>query len=103
MATSSVTNIEATDEASRPELAVLPVADPAAELPPVGGAPGGVPLRVRVANLVAVGLPFAVFVAAVTSLWGRGFGWVDLSLLAGMYVLTVLGITVGFHRLFTHR
>ncbi len=36
-------------------------------------------------------------------LWGWGFHWVDLGLLLGMYVLTSLGITVGFHRLFTHR
>jgi len=36
-------------------------------------------------------------------LWGWGFSWTDLGLLLGMYVLTVLGITIGFHRLFTHR
>jgi stearoyl-CoA desaturase (Delta-9 desaturase) len=37
------------------------------------------------------------------SLWGWGFGWVDLGLLAGMYALSAVGITVGFHRLFTHK
>src|SRR5665213_780303 len=35
--------------------------------------------------------------------WGWGFHWTDLGLLLGMYVLTALGITVGFHRLFVHR
>ena len=40
---------------------------------------------------------------AVVFFWGWGFHWVDLGLLLGMYVLTALGITVGFHRLFTHR
>jgi stearoyl-CoA desaturase (Delta-9 desaturase) len=54
-------------------------------------------------NLTAVILPLIGFVAVVFSLWGRGFHWVDGGLLVGMYVLTSLGITVGFHRLFTHR
>ena len=59
--------------------------------------------RVRVANLLAVVLPFLGLAAAFALLWGRGFGWVELGLLGGMYALTALGITVGFHRLFTHR
>jgi stearoyl-CoA desaturase (delta-9 desaturase) len=45
---------------------------------------------------------FGLFFAAV-SLWGWGFSWVDLGLLLPFYLLTALGITVGFHRLFTHR
>src|SRR5688572_20253361 len=58
---------------------------------------------VRLLNLAAVMLPFLGFVAVVVSLWGRGFHWVDLSLLLAMYVLTGVGISVGYHRLFTHR
>ena len=58
---------------------------------------------VRLANLMGVILPFLGFVAVVISLWGRGFHWVDLGLLLGMYALTAVGITVGYHRLFTHR
>jgi stearoyl-CoA desaturase (delta-9 desaturase) len=60
----------------------------------------------RLARLVyAVGLllPFLGLVAGIVLLWGRGFGWVELGLLLGMYALTGLGISVGFHRLFTHR
>jgi stearoyl-CoA desaturase (Delta-9 desaturase) len=57
----------------------------------------------RLLNLTAVTLPFLGFVAIVFSLWGRGFSWVDCGLLLGMYVLTAVGITVGYHRLFTHR
>ena len=57
----------------------------------------------RVGTLAAVVLPLAGFAAAVASAWGWGFGWVELGLLVGMYVATALGITVGFHRLFTHR
>jgi stearoyl-CoA desaturase (delta-9 desaturase) len=64
---------------------------------------GQVSLGIRIANLTAVILPLAAVLLAIVSLWGRGFTWVDFGLLVGMYVLTVLGITVGFHRLFTHR
>lgn len=35
--------------------------------------------------------------------WQRGFTWVDLGLLVVSYLLTALGITVGYHRLFVHR
>ena len=57
----------------------------------------------QAATLAAVVLPFLGLVAAAALLWGWGFRWLDLGLLLGMYVLTGLGITVGFHRLFTHR
>ena len=60
-------------------------------------------LSARIGTLIAVLLPFAGFVVAIVSLWGYGFGWVDFGLLTGMYVLTAIGITVGFHRLLTHR
>jgi stearoyl-CoA desaturase (delta-9 desaturase) len=56
-----------------------------------------------VATLGAVILPFLGLVAAIVLLWTRGFHWIELALLLGMYGLTGLGITVGFHRLFTHR
>ena len=55
------------------------------------------------ANLVAIVLPFLGLVAAIVFLWGRGFSWVELGLLLGMYAVTAVGITVGYHRLFTHR
>jgi stearoyl-CoA desaturase (delta-9 desaturase) len=61
------------------------------------------PLRARLATLTAVVVPFLGIVAAPFLLWGWGFGWVDLGLLLGMYLLTALGVTVGYHRLFTHR
>jgi stearoyl-CoA desaturase (delta-9 desaturase) len=57
----------------------------------------------RVANLTAIVLPFLGLVAAIVFLWGRGFSWVQLGLFLGMYAVTAIGITVGFHRLFTHR
>ena len=50
-----------------------------------------------------VGFPFLGLVAAVVLLWGRGVGWLDLGLLLGCYMFCALGVTVGFHRMFTHR
>jgi stearoyl-CoA desaturase (delta-9 desaturase) len=57
----------------------------------------------RYTNLAAVVLPLLAFVAAIVLLWNRIVGWHDLVLLAVLYVLTGLGITVGFHRMLTHR
>jgi|ERR1043166_925864 stearoyl-CoA desaturase (delta-9 desaturase) len=54
-------------------------------------------------TLAVVTLPLAGFIVAIISCWGWGIGWAELGLLLGMYVLTVLGITIGFHRLFSHR
>jgi hypothetical protein len=66
------------------------------------GARAGQPVGVVVANLVGIIGPFLGLLTAVVLLWGEGFSWVDLGLLLGMYLLTGLGITVGYHRLFTH-
>jgi stearoyl-CoA desaturase (delta-9 desaturase) len=57
----------------------------------------------RYINLAAVILPLLAFIAAVVLLWNRIVGWHDLVLLGVMYVLTALGVTVGFHRMLTHR
>ena len=85
------------------EATLLPVADPVAELPlPVEGN-GRLSLGMWVAILLAVILPFLAVGAAAVFLWDWGFRWVDLGLLLGMYALTIMGVTVGFHRLFTHR
>src|SRR5215213_887857 len=55
------------------------------------------------ANLGAVVLPFAATVAAVVLFWNRLVSPADLAIAAVMYMLTAVGITVGFHRLLTHR
>ena len=54
-------------------------------------------------NIVAVVLPFLVVAAAVPLLWGLLVGPSDLIVFAVMYVLCGLGVTVGFHRMLTHR
>jgi stearoyl-CoA desaturase (delta-9 desaturase) len=61
------------------------------------------PLRVRIITMAAILLPLLGVVAAPFCLWGWGFHWTDLGLFLGMYFLTAIGITVGFHRLFVHR
>lgn len=83
------------------EQTIIPVANPITELPPVS--PGRAPLLVRLVTLVVIVVPLLGLVAAPFFLWGWGFHWTDLGLLMGMYLLTALGITVGFHRLFVHR
>jgi stearoyl-CoA desaturase (delta-9 desaturase) len=57
----------------------------------------------QVLNLAGVFLPFIGFVTAIVLLWDD---WVDatsLAILAVMYVVSVMGVTLGFHRLLTHR
>jgi stearoyl-CoA desaturase (delta-9 desaturase) len=63
----------------------------------------GVDLTTRIVNLLAVTLPIAGLIAAIVLLWGVAFSWVYLMILGVMYALTGLGITVGYHRYFTHR
>jgi stearoyl-CoA desaturase (Delta-9 desaturase) len=57
----------------------------------------------KLTNLGAVVVPFAATLAAIVLLWDRAVSWPDLALFAVMYVATALGITVGYHRLLTHR
>jgi stearoyl-CoA desaturase (delta-9 desaturase) len=62
-----------------------------------------IPAGRQVSNLVALSLPFLGFVLAVVLSWRRLVEPIDLILLAVGYAATCLGITVGFHRLLTHR
>ncbi|MAE64555.1 MAG: acyl-CoA desaturase [Phycisphaeraceae bacterium] len=64
---------------------------------------GKMSITARVVNIIAVVLPFAGLITAIFLLWGWGFSWCALGVLLGMYVATVLGVTVGYHRLYTHR
>ncbi len=57
----------------------------------------------RIANLIGVVVPFAGVLAAVVLLWDRAVDVTDLAILVGMYLITAVGVTVGFHRLLTHR
>jgi stearoyl-CoA desaturase (Delta-9 desaturase) len=57
----------------------------------------------KLGTLAAMILPPLGLVIAIALAWGWGVTWVDISLLGGFYLLTAVGITVGFHRLFVHR
>ncbi len=57
----------------------------------------------RVANVVVTVVPVALVGWAAWRAWGGALRWPDLVALGLTYLLTGLGITVGFHRLFTHR
>ncbi|NIJ10592.1 stearoyl-CoA desaturase (delta-9 desaturase) [Saccharomonospora amisosensis] len=46
--------------------------------------------------------PLAALIAAVPFAWGWGLTWVDVGLFLFFYVVSGLGITVAFHRHFTH-
>ncbi len=57
----------------------------------------------KAANLGAVVIPFAATIAAIALFWNSLVTPADLTIAAAMYLLTAVGITVGFHRLLTHR
>ena len=57
----------------------------------------------RLANLAATVVPVGLLGLAMWSAWGGALRWPDLVVMAVTYLLTGLGITVGYHRLFTHR
>lgn len=57
----------------------------------------------KVANMFAVVVPFIATLAAIVLLWNQIVTATDLLIMLFMYLLTGLGITVGFHRLLTHR
>jgi stearoyl-CoA desaturase (delta-9 desaturase) len=62
-----------------------------------------VSLASRRINLAGVLIPPLAIAAVIALLWDRVVGGPDLAILAVLYLLTGLGITVGFHRLLTHR
>ncbi|WP_067456009.1 acyl-CoA desaturase [Actinomadura macra] len=56
----------------------------------------------RVLVAVFTGVPFLALFAAVPLAWGRFLGWTDIAIMAVFYVLSAAGITIGYHRYFTH-
>src|SRR4029077_3478345 len=59
--------------------------------------------RDRVITGLVTLVPFLALLLAAWQVWGSALHWSDLFLFLGMYLLTGLGITVGFHRHLTHR
>jgi stearoyl-CoA desaturase (Delta-9 desaturase) len=52
---------------------------------------------------VFVAVPMLALLAAIPLAWGWGLGWHDVIIAVAFYYFTGLGISVGFHRYFTHR
>jgi stearoyl-CoA desaturase (Delta-9 desaturase) len=57
----------------------------------------------KAVNLGAVGLPFLAALASIALLWNDLVSTADLAIALVMYLVTAIGVTVGFHRLLTHR
>jgi hypothetical protein len=57
----------------------------------------------KISNLIGAVVPFFAFIVAVVLLWNALVDWTEMAVLAIMYVLAGFGVTVGFHRLLTHR
>jgi stearoyl-CoA desaturase (delta-9 desaturase) len=76
-------------------------ADPNAGLPAnaLGAEKGALE---QITLYVFVVVPFLALAAIVPAVWGWGLSWTDVALFVGFYFLTLLGVTVGYHRHFTH-
>ncbi len=51
---------------------------------------------------IGVVVPFLALLAAIPVAWGRGLSWLDITIALSFYLVSGFGVTVGFHRYFTH-
>ncbi len=97
--------------ATAPHRPVAPAVEPgptASARPPEGPTPEEIQVPVlenvdRAITGLITGVPPLLLVLAGWQLWNRELHWRDLAILLVLYVATGLGVTVGFHRLLTHR
>ena len=59
--------------------------------------------KTKIVLQLTVWIPLCATVFAIYSLWGRMISMTDLILLLVGYTLCALGITVGYHRMLTHK
>jgi stearoyl-CoA desaturase (Delta-9 desaturase) len=59
-------------------------------------------LAAHLSVYVFVVVPMLTLVLAVPAAWGWGLGWTDVALALVFYLISGLGVTVGYHRYFTH-
>jgi stearoyl-CoA desaturase (Delta-9 desaturase) len=57
----------------------------------------------RIITGLVTAVPFLLLSVAAWQVWNEALHWRDLAIFGGVYVVTGLGVTVGFHRLLTHR
>jgi stearoyl-CoA desaturase (delta-9 desaturase) len=57
----------------------------------------------RIITGLVTAVPFLLLSVAAWQVWNEALHWRDLAILGAVYLVTGLGITVGFHRLLTHR
>ncbi len=60
------------------------------------------PLEKFVVLLIVV-LPFLGTIYAMVMLWQQYVDWLDVTLMIVFYIISGLGITIGFHRMLTHK
>jgi len=84
-------------------------ADPGQDAPSGSARQLGVPIYSKTKGFweqavlyVFVLVPFVALLAAIPFAWGWGLNWLDVGLLVGMFAISGHGVTVGFHRHFTH-
>ncbi|WP_042371978.1 fatty acid desaturase [Streptacidiphilus neutrinimicus] len=94
-----MTSMPSTETDLRPVVDARPSMDP---LPDATRGGERASLLQRFAIGIFIVVPFAALVAAVPVAWGWGIGWHDVAIATAMYFLSCHGITVGFHRYFTH-
>jgi stearoyl-CoA desaturase (delta-9 desaturase) len=73
-----------------------------ATLEPVPQAPPSGKLERRITLALTIG-PLVGFLIAVRLFWAHGITGLDMGLMIALYLLTGLGVTVGYHRHFTHQ
>jgi stearoyl-CoA desaturase (Delta-9 desaturase) len=59
--------------------------------------------RDRIITGTVTVVPFLALGIVAWQVWASLLHWSDIAVFAILYVVTALGVTVGFHRLFTHR
>lgn len=79
---------------------------PPTETPPTDGPKpiivGYRPVSEHVLIYLFVIVPFVAMIAAVPVAWGWGLSWRDIVIGVAFYFVACLGVTVGYHRHFTH-
>ena len=91
-----------TTETAETHVAVLAPPAPARPGPRPDLDPGKAGAGEKILIAVFVAVPMLALIAAVPLAWGWGIGWHDIVIAVAFYMISGLGISMGFHRHFTH-